>query len=398
MRTLTMASIKLTDTIVKKLPVPAAGKKITYDAKTKGFGCRVYASGTRTFVLNYRTKTGHERRYTIGSFPDWGTEAARKEAAELKQTIDRGGDPLEEIQTKREAPTVNELCDRFIAEYLPRKKPSTRHTYKLQIESEIRPVLGRRKVNEIAFKDVDELHRKLTKRGVPYRANRVIALLSRLMSMAVKWQWRGDNPVRGIERNRELKRRRYLSADELVRLADALAKLSDQQSAGIIGLLLLTGARRGEALTARWQDFDADFTTWSKPAASTKQRDLHQVPLSGSARQLLLAIRKQVPAGVPWVFPSNGGHRKDVKDSWIAVCKAADLDGVRLHDLRHTFASVLVSTGHSLPLIGAMLGHTQPSTTQRYAHLFDSPLRQAAERAAAAIADPHTAKLAPPKS
>jgi integrase len=376
---------KLTDTIVKRLPVPKVDKKITYDTEVAGFGCRVYSSGARTFILRYRTRTRLERLYTIGSFPDWPTLAARNEAAELKRRIDQGGDPVAEVQAIREAPTVGDLCDRFIAEYLPRKRPSTQHTYRLQIDNEIRPALGRLKVGETRFADIDALHRKITARGTPYRANRIIALLSRMFSMAIRWQWRSDNPCKGIERNGEHKRRRYLSADELERLGVALAEYSDQQSANIIRLLLVTGARRSEVLAVRWADFDAGFMTWRKPASATKQKSEHIVPLNKTARNLLIAIRRQVPSKAEWVFPANGSHRKDVKDAWAIVCRMARIKGARVHDLRHTFASVLVSAGHSLPTIGALLGHATPTTTARYAHLTDDPLRLATENAGAII-------------
>jgi integrase len=380
-----MAATKLTDAFIKRLPTPAAGKKITYDTEIKGFGCRVYASGARTFVLNYRTRGGRERRITIGSFPDWNTGAARKEAVELKKAIDRGGDPVGELQAHRAAPTVNDLCDRFVAEYMPRKRPSTQHTYRLQIENEIRPRLGRLKVAEVAFADVDRLHREISGRGTPYRANRIVALLSRMLTIAIRWQWRADNPCRGIERNQEHKRRRYLSADELARLSEALDDYGDQQSADIIRLLLLTGARRGEVLAARWADFDPGFTIWSKPGATTKQKTEHIVPLSSAASELLVKIRRQVPAAVEWVFPANGSHRRDVKDAWATLCRMAKIEGARVHDLRHTYASILVSAGHSLPIIGRLLGHTTAQTTHRYAHLQDDPLRLAAENAGAII-------------
>jgi integrase len=393
-----LASTKLTDPIIKRLRTPADGKEITYDTQVKGFGCRVYASGARTFILNYRTRGGRERWITIGSFPDWNTAAARKEAAELKKSIDRGGDPLGELKAHRSAPTVNDLCDRFTGEYLPRKRPSTQHTYRLQIDNEIRPALGQLKVAEVTFADTDGLHRKLTGRGTPYRANRIIALLSRMFFMAIRWHWRTDNPCRGIERNQEHKRRRYLSIDELKRLGKALDKYSDQQSANIIRLLLLTGARRGEALSARWADFDAKFATWTKPSAATKQKLEHVAPLSSAAQQLLLGIREQTPAAAEWVFPgSNGSPRRDVKDAWAALCDAANINGARVHDLRHTYASVLASAGLSLPVIGALLGHTTATTTHRYAHLFDDPLRAATERASAIITGKPAAEPIPLK-
>jgi integrase len=376
---------KLTDSIVKALPTPASGARITYDSEVKGFGIRITARGARAFVLNYRTQLGRERRYTIGSFPDWKTGAARAEAAELKKVIDRGGDPLGEIKAGRQAPTVADLCDRFEAEYLPRKRPSTQKSYRQQIAAEIRPALGRLKVAEVTFADVDTIHRTISKRA-PWRGNRVVALLSRMFSLAIRWQWRTDNPCKGIERNQEHRRRRYLSADELARLIAALEEYKDRQSADIIRLLLLTGARRGEVLQAKWADLDLAAGTWNKPGSTTKQRTDHLVPLSDAALGLLQGIRHRVPVSVAWVFPTpDGMHRRDVKDAWVMICRAANINGARVHDLRHTYASVLASAGLSLPIIGRLLGHTTPTTTARYAHLFDDPLRAATERASAII-------------
>jgi integrase len=392
-----MAS-KLTDAVVKALPLPAKGSRIFYDAVAKGFGVRVTAAGARSFILNYRTRLGRERRFTIGSFPDWKTGGARMEAAELKRQIDRGGDPLGEIAANRAAPTVTDLCARFEAEYLPRKRPSTQQTYRQQIAAEIIPALGRLKVANVTFSDIDGVHRAITKRGRPYRANRVLALLSRMFTMAVRWHMRVDNPCKGIERNQEHKRRRYLSADELTRLTKALAEHSDQQSADIIRLLLLTGARRGEVLQARWQDIDLATGTWRKPGSTTKQKTEHEVPLSLAARQLLTGLRQRAAEDAEWVFPAaDGSHRRDVKDAWASVCRAANIKGARVHDLRHTYASVLASAGLSLPIIGQLLGHTTPTTTARYAHLFDDPLRAAAERAGAIITGAASAEVVPLK-
>jgi integrase len=385
---------KLTDAIIKRLPVPAEGYEITWDAQVAGFGARVTAGGARSFLLNYRTRLGRARRFTIGTFPSWSAGAARDEARRLKTQIDRGGDPLGDIKAGRAAPTVADLCERFIAEYLPRKKASTQNTYRLQLDNEIRPALGRLKVAEVTFSDIDGLHRKITARGTPYRANRVIALVSRMFSMAIKWRMRADNPVKGIERNTESKRHRYLTGAELARLTTALDKLRDQGAANAVRLLLLSGARRGELLAARWTDIDLDAGVWSKPAATTKTKALHRVPLSKAACQLLAGMRKQ--ASDEWLFPAHeGGHRTDIRDAWEVLRKAADIPDVRAHDLRHTYASVLVSSGLSLPIIGALLGHTTAQTTLRYSHLLDDPLRAATERASAVITGKPDAEIVP---
>jgi integrase len=206
-----------------------------------------------------------------------------------------------------------------------------------------------------------------------------------MFGMATRWGWRADNPGRGIERNTEHRRSRYLTGDELARLASALANLRDVAAANAVRLLLLTGARRGELLAARWGDFDLVAGVWTKPGSTTKQKSLHRVPLSDVAVRLLIEMRRQA-GDADWLFPSGrGGHRTNVDDAWNALRKAADIPDVRLHDLRHSFASISVSAGASLPLIGSLLGHSTPTTTARYAHLFDDPARRAANRVAEAI-------------
>jgi integrase len=206
-----------------------------------------------------------------------------------------------------------------------------------------------------------------------------------MFSLAVKWHMRPDNPAKGIERNKEYHRRRYLSGDELVRLTKALSKHPNKEAADAIRLLLLTGARRGEVLSMKWADIEDGV--WSKPPSSTKQKDHHQVPLSAPALQLLAHIRKHQRPRAGFVFPSHGasGHLVEIKKSWWQITKAAGIEGLRLHDLRHSYASQLVSGGASLPLIGALLGHSNPLTTARYAHLFHDPLRAATEKVGAVI-------------
>lgn len=377
----------LTDALVKALPSPAAGNRITYDDAVKGFGVRVTAAGARSYVLNYRTRAGRERRFTIGAWPDWKTAAARTEAAELKKRVDRGEDPMAEAEADRAAKTMADLDRRFRDEHLPKKRASTVRMCETLLDKDILPALRTRKVASVTFADVDDLHRKMTKRGAPYQANRAVAVLSKMFALSIKWGWRSDNPAKGIERNQETKRRRYLSAEELARLTESLAKHADKQAADIIRLLLLTGARRGEVQGMKWADLDLVAGVWTKPGATTKQKTEHRVPISEAARLLLNGLRETVDDEAEYVFPGRGGigHRVEIKGDWAALCKAAKISGARMHDLRHTYASVLASAGLSLPVIGALLGHTQPATTARYAHLFDDPLRAATERAATII-------------
>ncbi|MBZ9760656.1 site-specific integrase [Mesorhizobium sp. CA8] len=396
-------SLKLTDTIVDKLPLPSAGNKITYDDDVKGFGVRVTAAGARSFILNYRTRSGLERRYTIGSRPDWKTGPAREEAKNLKKQIDVGADPMGAVAAARDAKTVADLCDRFEKEHLTKKRDSTARDYKALIKNHILPALKNKKVAEVEFTDIDGLHRKISKTA-PYLANRTIAVLSKMFGLAIKWRWRTDNPAKGIERNDEQKRHRYLSPAELARLTEALITLEDQQAANIFRLLLLTGARRGEVQAAKWDQFDLAAGVWTKPSSTTKQKTMHRVPLSAPARLLLTELRGKAKDDAVYVFPGRGAdHRVEIKNEWREACIAAGIvtataiaDGkggekvvltpsARIHDLRHTYASVLASAGLSLPIIGALLGHSQPATTARYSHLMDDPLRQATERAGSIV-------------
>jgi integrase len=391
----------LTDAIVRRLLTPRNGKEITLDDEVTGFGVRVTAAGHRAFVLRFTTRAGRERVFTIGDATVWRCTVARAKAKDLRRAIEDGGDPLADIEDERAAPTVAELCDRFEAEHLPRKRESTAGDYARMLRLYVRPALGRLKVADVRFEDIDRLHRKVTAADRPYRANRLAAILSKMFALAIRWRMREDNPVRGIERNKEYLRRRYLSSDELVRLTTALAKHPDEQTADIIRLLLLTGARRGEVLGMRWADVDLTGT-WSKPPSSTKQKEHHQVPLSAPVRQLLSEIRAAQSARHrvlgTYVFPGSGaaGHIVEIKKGWRSLCKAAGLVGLRIHDLRHSFASQLASGGASLPLIGALLGHSNPNTTARYAHLFDDPQRAAVERVGAAVTAAGKPPPAPP--
>ena len=380
-------SQKLTDKLVRALERPPTGNRILYDAELPGFGVRITAAGAIAFVLNYRIKaTGQERRYTIGRYtigePAWSVAAAREEAKRLRREIDLGADPVGQDQEQREAPTVNQLCDQFEKEHLPRKRPSTASGYRGILSAYVRPILGKRKVASLTFEDADALHRLVTKSG-PYLANRTLAVFSKMCSLAVQWRWRADNPCRHVARNDEAKRTRYLSAAELERFLKALAEHGDRDAADIFRMLLLTGARRGEVLAARWRDIDLETGVWTKPGATTKQRTKHIVPLS-AARQLLAA--RSETSESEFVFPGRlGGHRIEIKGNWARICKAAKLDGLRVHDLRHSFASQLASAGIGLHVIGGLLGHTQPQTTHRYAHLFDYPLRAATEKVGAIL-------------
>lgn len=285
-------AVRLTDGVIRGLPVPVRGNKITYDTELKGFGLRVTGGDARSFVLGYRTTGGRERRYTIGGFPNWSATAAPKRARELRAFIDQGGDPLAEIEASRAAPTFAELCDRFEAEHVPRKRPGTAANYRSVLTRHVRPFFGAHtKITDVTFADVDALHRKITAAGHLHRANTTIRIVSRMFALAIRWGWCDANPCRGIERNVEEPRKRYLTTAEMARLTVALTSHPDRQAANIILLLLLTGARKGEVLSMRWADLNLDNSKWTKPARITKQKRTHTVPLSAAAQRLLADIR-----------------------------------------------------------------------------------------------------------
>jgi integrase len=378
---------RITQSVIRALKQkpPATGNSIVWDSDIAGFGARITSAGTVAFVLNY-TLNGRERRYTIGKYPDWSPSAAREEAIKIRGDVSRGEDPLADREDRRDAPTVGELCDRYMERHAkPHKRASSIEGDRMAIDLVIKPGLGNRKALEISYSDIDELHQSLS--GTPYRANRILALLSKMFSLAIKWKYRFDNPCRGVERFQESATSKQ---DELQRLLQALAAHPNQHSANAVRLLLMTGSRRGEVLSATWDQFDFDRGVWTKPSTHTKQKRQHHVPLSAPALVLLSGMKAQREReGDPsaFLFPSPAGDtpQRELKRFWHSVCGKAGLENVRVHDLRHSFASYLASSGASLHLIGEMLGHTQPSTTHRYAHLLDDPKRKAADRVGAII-------------
>lgn len=418
---------KLTDPIVKDAAPPAKGNRIIYDGDVKGFGVRVTKAGARAFILNYRAG-GIERRITIGSYPDWKTGPARDEAKRLKRQIDVGEDPMATRHAERAAATMSELADRFEKEHLSKRRGSTLADYKSLLRLYIIPELGKTRVADVRHSDIERLHARVAKKA-PYRANRAVAVLSKMFNLSVKWEMRTDNPCRGIERAPEEKRERFLSPAEIERLAGVLATYKERGTANAIRLLLLTGARRGEVLAARWDEFDLEVGVWTKPSAHTKQKKEHRVPISAPAVALLVEMKADAEKRLAeenktrkpgakakvleFVFPGvEGKHLQEPKRGWLAICKLAGLavgtpkldargrptldkkgepimdwhSTVRIHDLRHTYASILASAGLSLPIIGRLLGHTQAATTARYAHLMDDPLRAATEHVGAIVA------------
>ena len=386
---------------LRELPAPMSGNVIHYDSEVRGLGLRITRNNARGWIFNYRVK-GVERRLTIGAFSDWPLKLAREEAQRLRRLVDQGRDPMAERHADRTAPTVRELFARWQAEKAPAMRPRSRVEQERLFRQCIEPELGSRKVADVTHEDIDRLHRKITHRksqrkgqnGAPVRANRTVSFASRLFNLAVVWKMRADNPVKGIEKNPEQPRHRYLTEAELTRLDAALVAEPDRQLINILWLLLLTGARKGEVLAMRWEHLDlGEPAVWTKPAPAVKQARLHRAPLNNQARDILVVIKEENSGNVvrlspsPFVFAERNelGHVRDIKRGWERICQRAGLTNLRIHDLRHSFASFLVSAGYNLPMVGALLGHSQAQTTARYAHLMDTAQRAATETLGALV-------------
>ena len=387
-----------------------ATEQIIWDDEVKGFGLRISPvrqnapNGQKTYILKFRLGKGRSapvRKPTLGRVGELTLDEARKKAADWKRLGSDGIDPVRKLAI--EGRTVNDLLDRYVTDYIPTKREASGDRDKRKIAQYIRPKLGRKLLKDLTFDDIETLHRSM--RRTPVHANRTVSLLHRMLNLAIRWEWITSNPAEGTERYPEEKRQRYLTPAEIGRLAAALETYVEQahrpkqaQSiADAFRLLLLTGARRGEVLAAKWEQFDLGAGVWTKPSSATKQASLHRAPLSAPALQLLQEIMAREQNEV-YVFParpgSEHGHLTELKTGWAKVCKLAELDGVRIHDLRHTFASISVSGGASLPMIGALLGHTQVQTTQRYSHLLDEPLRAVAERVGSVVSGTATGNSA----
>lgn len=376
-----MPKMKLSKPVVEKLSTDGR-ENVFWDDALHGFGVRVKPNGTKSYIVQYRNRiTGRSRRQTIGQVgPLLSFANARKEAMRLLSEAAQGGDPVEAKQAARQAETVADLADQYLTHHAkPKKREKSVANDVSMLNGIIVPKMGKQKVAEVGHRDIQALHNSL--RATPYRANRTLALLSKMFALSVRWGWRHDNPAKGVERFPEEKRHRWLSDAELARLITALDGHPNQSAANAIRMQLLTGARIGEVLTAKWVDFDLNRGVWIKPSHHTKQKRTEHLPLSGAAISLLGAMCYEAETDNPYVFPGKvpGQPMKELKRFWKAITSAAEITNYRIHDNRHTHASHLVSSGLSLPVVGRLLGHTNPLTTQRYAHLADNPLRDAVE-------------------
>jgi integrase len=372
---------KLTKSVVDRVK-SETGQLFLWDDDLPGFGMRVLPSGRRSFIVQYRTLDGRQRRRVLGTFPVMTVDQARRLARQWLVNAQRGEDPAEAIDKSRRAATVADLCRRYLDHHAQHHlKPKTANEDRRLIERLIVPALGNRKAVTVSHHDVDQLHRNL--KAAPYQANRAVGLLSTIYNQAelelrkVRPDW--ANPCRKVKRYKEDKRRRYLSAAELARLGQTLAAaelegLAEPESIAAIRLLIFTGCRRGEILSLQWDQVDMQSRRLRLSDSKTGAKDVHLAP---PAVEVLQGLRPR----------DKGTHMQDLKGAWQRIRDRAELPDVRLHDLRHSFASVGAGAGLSLPIIGALLGHSQPATTARYAHLASDPLQEAADLVGSRLED-----------
>jgi integrase len=365
---------------------------VVWDDTLPGFGIRVKPSGVRSYIIQYRNRnTSASRRLTIGQHgPLLTFDQAKKQARAMLADAMRGEDPAEIRKTARRAPSVADLAADYLERHaVPKKRPKSVRDDRVMLDNIILPKLGAKKVDAIGRRDIEAIQVAMKDR--PYQANRVLSLLSKMFNLAVEWKWRLDNPAKGIERYEEQKRERWLSDEELRHLCAVLDEHPNTRAANAVRLQLLTGSRLGEVLTSRKEDFDLHHGIWTKPSHQTKQKRTEHLPLSAQALALIASIIEANNPHSPFLFPGNkpGQPLREIKKFWSAVMRKAGITNYRRHDNRHTCASHLVSSGLSLEIVGRLLGHTTTTTTKRYAHLADDPLRAAADRFGSKIAGFH---------
>jgi integrase len=377
--------------------LPGERDVFLWDVDLKGFGLKVSPAGSKVYLVQYRLggREARTQRYTIGKHGSpWTPDKAREEAERLLGRVANEVDPAKERKAKlaahrvdAEAPTLAEFAARYIDEYAKSyKKPRTVEEDERNLRLHIKPILGKLKLKDIIPAHIAKFH--ASRRDTPTNANRCRALLSHLFKIAEVWGERppGSNPCRHVEKFSERKRERFLSADELARLTDALERAEGKEPLSAIAairLLILSGCRLSEILSLRWEWINFERGCLIMPDSKTGAKT---VPLGAPALRALAELPHQ--EGSPYVLPAErgDGHFVGIQRPWQRVRGAAGLDDVRIHDLRHSFASIAVSGGDSLYLVGKVLGHRQSRTTERYAHLKDDPLRAVANRTSERIA------------
>lgn len=381
---------KLTKALIDAA-APADREIVLWDASLPGFGVRIKPSGTRSFVIQYRNRFGRSRRVTIGRYGTITLDEARKEARQQLSAVHQGRDPRDEKDRDRAGCSVRALAERYMADHCEgRCKASTMAAHRWLLDRFILPQLGTRSIHEVRQVDIDRLHQSL--KATPYNANRALGLLKAMYGRAEVWGLvePGINPARSVRPFRERKRQRFLSLPELQRLAQAL---DEAEAVGEISepvalayrLLVLTGARLNEIRTLRWEQIDWTLRLIVLRDHKADAGGAKGIPLNSGALSLLTEAERDPdnPYVIAGLVP--GAPIADLQRPWRRVRQRAGLDDVRIHDLRHSFASFGISVGASLPIVGGLLGHRSMAATATYAHLAADPLHTASERIGALI-------------
>ena len=384
---------KLTSATISRRTVealPVGGREAVYwDTELSGFGVRVYPSGTKVYLAQTRAG-GKSRRVTIGRHGLISAEQARRKAAQIIADIKAGNKPVVHNGAARRdlGPTVAELAERFMREHVAvRCKPATARNYRYAFDKCLLPALGSLRLGEIGRERVAAFQYSL--HDTPFLSNKAVDALSRLYNMAEQWGVapEGGNPCRFIRKYKEPRRERFLSDEEFRRLGRVLDEVEAEgkvhpSAVAAFRLLMLTGCRRNEILTLRWEDVDLDAGELRLPDAKTGARS---VAISPSARRVLANLPR-LPDN-PWVIAGTkpGARYTGLNNVWLVVRARAGLNDVRIHDLRHSFASRALALGESLPMIGKLLGHRKVQTTARYAHLARDSVKAAAARVAESL-------------
>ncbi len=346
-------------------------------------------NGRPSYFLQTRIN-GRLRWITIGIHGSpWTPVTARKEAIRLLNDISLGEDPNLQRQRKRATPTIKEAAADFLEEHQVKIAPRTYEEYRRLMRDYVVPTFGTRKIDDLNKADIARAHKEWGDK--PRTANHALAVLSRFVSWLEDQGLRQElaNPCRGIKKYRENRRERYLSSEEFIRLGDVLneAEATGAESPYVIAairLLILTGARFSEILTLTWEEVDLERGLLFLKNSKTGQKPIF---LNEPAKEVLATLPRLTRN--PYVIVGNkpGAHLVNLRKPWSRIRAQAGIEDVRLHDLRHSFASLAAESGASLPLIGRLLGHTQPQTTARYAHLAHDPLREVNERVGAKLSE-----------
>lgn len=349
-------------------PVPDGQAKVDYFCTDcSGLLLEVRASGCRTFYVRYRDQRGKTRQMRIGRYGDVTLEMAKRKVREVRGRAALGEDPAGERDRLKTIPTLAVFSDRYL-EHAKLHKRSWKDD-RSRLVTWIVPAFGDKPLDTVTTRDVARLHGKVQEQCSAATANRVLALIKHMYALAIMWGEVERNPAVGIRMFKEAHRNRFLSIEEVRRLMEALDAEPNRSVANAIVFLLLTGARKSEALGARWSDIDLQRQQWTVPQERSKSGKARHIPLSASAVRLLQSL--PVKEGNPYLFPGKlpGEPVANPYKNWANITKRAGLGDVRIHDLRHSFASFLAAGGRSLFEIQTILGHASPQMTMRYAHL-----------------------------